>query len=137
MTKIILELKTINALILQTLKCLIVLQITNVIKDFIQVLMIKICLGVIMEKVNIIIPIYNSEEYLFKCLDSIKNQTLKGIKAILVNDGSTDSSEKIIDEYVNTYPNIFEKINKENGGQATARNLGLEKATRRICYFHR
>ena len=47
--------------------------------------MIKTCLGVIMEKVNIIIPIYNSEEYLFKCLDSIKNQTLEGIKAILVN----------------------------------------------------
>ena len=49
-----------------------------------------------MEKVNIIIPIYNSEEYLFKCLDSIKNQTLEGIKAILVNDGSTDNSGKIL-----------------------------------------
>ena len=90
-----------------------------------------------MEKINIIIPIYNSEEYLFQCLDSIKNQTLKGIRAILVNDGSTDYSEQIIDEYVERYPQIFTKLNKENGGQATARNLGLEKASRRICYFYR
>ena len=88
-----------------------------------------------MEKVNIIIPIYNSEEYLTKCLDSIKNQTLKEIKAILVNDGSTDSSEKIIDEYIEKYPQIFIKINKQNGGQGSARNLGLEKVTGEYVVF--
>lgn len=88
-----------------------------------------------MEKVNIIVPIYNSEEYLSKCLDSIKNQTLKEIKAILVNDGSTDSSEKIIDEYIEKYPQIFIKINKQNGGQGSARNLGIEKATGEYIVF--
>lgn len=88
-----------------------------------------------MEKVSIIVPIYNSEEYLYECLDSIKNQTLKNIKAILINDGSTDSSEKIIDEYIKNYPEIFTKINKQNGGQGSARNLGIEKATGEYVVF--
>ena len=89
-----------------------------------------------MEKVNIIIPIYNSEEYLSLCLNSIVNQTLKEIKAILVNDGSKDSSEQIIDEYINKYPEKFVKINKKNGGQGSARNMGLKEANRRIYYFY-
>ena len=64
-----------------------------------------------MEKINIIIPIYNSEEYLSKCLDSIINQTLKEIRTILVNDGSTDSSEEIIDKYIERkYENLSEKV---------------------------
>lgn len=83
-----------------------------------------------MEKINIIIPIYNSEEYLNKCLDSIINQTLKEIKVILVNDGSTDSSEAIIDKYVENFPALFTKINKVNGGQGSARNVGLKEVSR-------
>ena len=82
------------------------------------------------EKINIIIPIYNSEEYLSKCLDSIINQTLKEIRTILVNDGSTDSSEEIIDKYIEKYPKLFTKINKINGGQGSARNVGLKEISR-------
>lgn len=82
------------------------------------------------KKISIIIPIYNVEAHLRKCLDSILAQSLSDLQVILVNDGSTDSSENIIDEYVHNHHDIFEKINKENGGQATARNLGIEKASR-------
>ena len=89
-----------------------------------------------MPKISIIIPVYNVERYLKKCLDSILVQSIKDLQVILVNDGSTDSSENIIDEYVINHPDIFEKINKENGGQATARNLGIEKASRRIYPFY-
>lgn len=90
-----------------------------------------------MVKVSIIIPIYNAEKYIEKCLKSIENQSLKDIQVVLVNDGSTDKTEKIIDEYVKKYPDIFEKVNKKNGGQATARNYGIEKAVRRIHRFYR
>lgn len=83
-----------------------------------------------MAKLSIIIPVYNMEKYLRKCLDSIVGQSFKDLQVILVNDGSTDSSEEIIDEYANKYPYMFEKINKTNGGQATARNLGIKKAIR-------
>lgn len=90
-----------------------------------------------MPKISIIIPIYNAEKFLDQCLNSIIIQTFKDFEVILVNDGSTDSSEQIIDKYIQKYPALFIKINKENGGQATARNLGFTKATRKILYFYR
>lgn len=89
-----------------------------------------------MVKVSVVIPVYNGEEYLSKCLDSIKEQTLSNIQAILVNDGSTDRTEEIIDRYIEKYPQIFEKINKTNGGQATARNFGIDRVTRKIYYIY-
>lgn len=88
-----------------------------------------------MAKVTIIIPIYNAENFLVKCLDSMVSQTFQDIQILLVNDGSTDSSEAIIDKYVNSYPTLFEKINKENGGQATARNLGVNYAVGEYVIF--
>lgn len=88
-----------------------------------------------MPKISIIIPVYNGEEYLEKCLESIKSQELKDIQAIIVNDGSVDKSEEIIDKYVEENPQIFEKVNKENGGQATARNLGITKARGEYIIF--
>ena len=78
-------------------------------------------------KVSIIVPIYNVEQYLPRCIDSIKNQTLEDIEIILVDDGSTDNSGKIVDEYAKTDNRII-AIHKENGGQASARNMGLEIA---------
>lgn len=89
-----------------------------------------------MLKVSVIIPVYNVEKYLEKCLDSVINQSLKELEVILVNDGSTDSSEYIIDKYIYNYPNIFKKVNKENGGQGSARNIGIENASRRIYNFY-
>ena len=77
-------------------------------------------------KFSVIVPIYNSEKYLKKCLDSLVNQTFKNIEIILVNDGSTDNSEDIIKQYLKDKRIIY--LKKENGGQASARNLGLSKA---------
>ena len=82
-----------------------------------------------MKKVSIIIPVYNVEKYIRRCLNSLVNQTLSDIEIIVVNDGTPDNSQTIIDEYVKKYPNKVIYIIKENGGQGSARNLGLEKAT--------
>ena len=82
-----------------------------------------------MPKVSIIIPVYNVEKYIATCLDSLVNQTLKDIEVIVVNDGSPDNSQDIIDEYVKKYPKIVKSYIKENGGQGSARNFGLKKAT--------
>ena len=80
-----------------------------------------------MVKVSVIVPVYNTQKYLDKCLKSLSKQTLKDIEVIVVNDGSPDNSKKIISKYTNKYPN-FKGYIKENGGQASARNLGLKKA---------
>lgn len=80
-------------------------------------------------KVSIIIPVYNVEKYIDKCLHCLVNQTLKNIEIIIVNDGSPDNSQIIIDKYVEKYPNKIKSFIKENGGQGSARNFGLTKAT--------
>lgn len=84
--------------------------------------------------VSIIVPIYNVEPYLKKCIDSIINQTLTNIEIILVNDGSTDNSGNIIDEYAKKDKRII-AIHKENGGQASARNMGLDIASGKYIGF--
>lgn len=80
-----------------------------------------------MIKVSIVVPIYNVEKYLRKCLDSLVNQTLEEIEILCVNDGSTDQSESIIDEYVLQYPTKVIKFNKKNGGLSDARNFAIPK----------
>lgn len=77
-------------------------------------------------KFSIIIPIYNVQSYLKKCLDSVVNQTYKNYECILVVDKSSDESEKIADSYIKQYKWI--KIYAENTGLAKARNLGVEKS---------
>ena len=79
-------------------------------------------------KISIIVPIYNTEKYLKKCLDSILDQTYKNIEIILVNDGSTDNSGNICNEYVKK-DNRFKVIHCKNGGVAKARNIGLSKVS--------
>ncbi len=77
-----------------------------------------------MADISIIVPIYNAEEYLKECLDSAVNQTLKDIEIILVDDGATDSSPKICDEYAEKDARIC-VIHKDNGGVCDARNVGM------------
>ncbi len=79
-------------------------------------------------KISIIVPVYNVENYIDKCLSSLVNQTLKDIEIIVVDDDSPDNSKSIIEKYVKKYPNKVRYFHKENGGQGSARNLGLKKA---------
>ena len=79
-------------------------------------------------KISVIIPVYGVEKYIDKCLNSLVKQSLKEIEIIVVNDGTKDNSQEIIDKYVKKYPDKVKSFIKENGGQGSARNYGLEKA---------
>lgn len=85
-------------------------------------------------KVSVIIPVYNVEKYLKECLDSILNQTLNDIEIICINDGSTDNSLTILEEYQRKDTRI-QVYSQPNLGQSAARNSGLEKATGECIYF--
>ena len=84
--------------------------------------------------VSVIIPIYNVEEYLDECLSSVVSQTYRHLEVILVNDGSTDSSEIIANKYVANDVR-FKLYNKVNGGLSSARNYGLDKANGDFIIF--
>ena len=84
--------------------------------------------------VSVIIPVYNVEEYLKQCLDSVINQTYKNLEIILVDDGSFDNSGKICDEYA-LKDNRIKVIHKENGGLSDARNVGIKEATGEYITF--
>ena len=80
------------------------------------------------EKITVIVPVYNVEDYLDKCLDSVIKQTYKNIEIIVVNDGSTDNSGEICQEYAQKDNRII-YVEQENGGLSDARNAGLERMT--------
>lgn len=80
-----------------------------------------------MIRVSIIVPVYNVYNYLDRCLKSIKEQTLKDIEVIVVNDGTPDTSQEIIDKYT-AIDSRFKGYIKENGGLSDARNYGMTKA---------
>ena len=80
------------------------------------------------ELISIIVPVYNVEKYLEKCVNSIVNQTYKNLEIILVDDGATDNSGKLCDELAKI-DNRIKVYHKENGGLSDARNYGVERAT--------
>lgn len=82
-----------------------------------------------MPKVSVIVPIYNVEKYLEKCINSLLSQTLEDIQIILVNDGSKDNSGNIAKEYEKNNKDRVIYVEKENGGLSDARNYGLKYAT--------
>jgi len=85
-------------------------------------------------KITIIVPVYNVEDYLAKCIDSVRNQDWGNMEIILVDDGSTDSSGAICDRYVSLDGRIS-VVHKPNAGQASARNAGLAVAKGNYIFF--
>lgn len=79
-------------------------------------------------KVSAIVPVYNSEAFIKECLDTLINQTLVEKEIVIINDGSIDHSEEIVQSYIDRYPNMIQYISIPNGGVANARNIGLQHA---------
>lgn len=92
------------------------------------------CLSKNQPKISVIVPVYNVEKFLPKCLNSIANQTLTDIEVILINDGSTDSSKDILESYAKLNPK-FKVTNKANEGVTNTRNLGIQKAKGKYIAF--
>ena len=87
-----------------------------------------------MVKVSVIIPTYNVEEFLGECLECIVNQTLKDIEIICINDGSTDKSLEILNDYASN-DNRIKVISQENKGHAAASNKGMDLSTGEYLYL--
>lgn len=86
--------------------------------------------------VSIIVPVYNVQQYLKRCIDSILSQTYKNIELLLIDDGSSDQSGQICDEYL-SQDNRVKVFHKENGGPSSARNLGLDRRRGGVYLFCR
>lgn len=85
-------------------------------------------------RVSVVIPVYNVERFLNECVDSVLNQTYSDFEIILVDDGSTDGSGKLCDDYLSV-DNRIKVIHRENGGLSAARNTGMDAATGDYIYF--
>lgn len=88
-----------------------------------------------MDSVSIIIPAYNCEDYIKLCLDSIVNQTYKSLEVIIVDDGSTDETLSILENYKQKIPSLFKVYSIPNSGQGHARNYGIKQATGKYVLF--
>lgn len=87
-----------------------------------------------MKLVSVVIPVYNVENYLNDCVKSVVNQTYQNLEIILVDDGSTDSSPQMCDQYAKQ-DNRIKVIHQENSGVAIARNVGIKNASGSYLYF--
>lgn len=88
-----------------------------------------------MKELSIIIPVYNVEKYLTKCIESILNQKYTDYEIILVNDGSTDDSAKICEKFKNENPSKIKYITKKNGGVSSARNIAIKESNSKYITF--
>ncbi len=86
-------------------------------------------------KVSVIVPVYNVENYLEECLLSLEKQTLQDIEIILVDDGSTDNSSVILNDFARRKPELFKLFTKANGGLGDARNFGIQQASGEYLAF--
>ena len=86
------------------------------------------------EKISVIVPVYNVEKYLEKCVKSILNQTYSNFEILLINDGSTDNSDIICDKIKNLDDRI-KVFHRENSGVSATRNFGLENSTGNLITF--
>ena len=86
-------------------------------------------------KVSVIVPVYNSEKYLEKCIKSLVNQTLKDIEIIFINDGSNDKSLEILNKFKKQEPLKINIINTKNNGIGVARNLGIKSSVGEYLFF--
>lgn len=85
-------------------------------------------------KISVIVPVYNAEKYLHRCIDSILNQTFPDFELLLIDDGSKDQSGEICDEYAKKDSRV-KVFHKENGGVSSARNVGIDNAVGEyICF---
>ena len=87
------------------------------------------CIGDGMKKYSIIVPVYNGENTIERCVNSLVKQSYKDIEIILVNDGSKDNTLKVLKDFKKKYKDLIVVVDKENGGVGSARNAGLDKAT--------
>ena len=85
-------------------------------------------------KVSIVVPVYNVEKYLDRCIESIVNQTYKNLEIILVDDGSTDSCPQMCDEW-GLKDSRIKVVHKENAGLGMARNTGIDNALGEYIFF--
>lgn len=89
-----------------------------------------------MEKVTVVVPVYNTANYLERCLESIRNQTYQNLEVLIINDGSTDNSEAVIKAYLTKIKDKRFKYHfKSNSGVGATRNLGIELATGKYISF--
>lgn len=88
-----------------------------------------------MIKVSVVIPVYNGEGYIKRCLDSLIEQTLDSVEVIIVNDGSKDNTLSLLQQYQERYPNLFKVFTVVNGGQGIARNFGAKQAKGKYLCF--
>ena len=86
-------------------------------------------------KYSFLVPVYNVEKYLGQCIESMLSQTYKNFEIILVDDGSTDSSGKICDDYAKQYPECIKVIHKQNEGHTATRQIAIKNAESDVCLF--